>query len=769
MIEFVNPLPSRLEAILDEIASRLPGEADQLIENLIDLLLEDGNLGQIANVRILSEAETAIAEYGISDSYQEELAELQQRSAKVRAIHRALSAALDTRVAIGDVLDLLDSSWSAASTVGQLDGATVTGLQKVRERTDTPMDRLRAFCDQYLESQVGAGIDTSEISQDLDLALSDLGRRHAMGTLALFADPSRARGHVLAIKVKLTPIEMRNGDVRVVDDMDVQAKQAARMAANAALNYAHQTGRYDVTISIERAATFEGNSLGLAVAVGVLTELGIIPADPYVAFTGHVDLDGAIRYIGGIREKLEAAQRAGVRRVVLPAANVGEIYGGGGLEIIDVSSLTDLVAKVRVPTPIPVGEDIDSKAKAVQISARARGLDVRDPKVIQNGVQLTITDSRDRVVVNIYSSKKQGIHPFVPPGSTPLHLMVSEIVTQVFGAPQSGQGRHQRTWKLETPARRLEVEKHLRGFAVYNEGSERNCQYRLDYVQHRTIVKQYNSGVLLLDGEGDFFTDVAARIDLVCGHASQVAGSAEESVASSLPRPVALQKLPPPPWIGTDESGKGDYFGPLVSAAVFVDAELESKLRAIGVRDSKKLSDSRNRALARQIRQLCGSRCAEVAISPERYNSLYAEMRAESKNLNSLLAWGHVRALESLIRRTPCPTVIADQFGDEHYISERLERLLHRHGLSAPTLIQMPKAESNVAVAAASILARDKFLEWLEGASRKYRLALPKGASPQVVTAAKTIVERFGANELAKVAKPHFKTTEQVMDSDEGK
>src|SRR5260370_29823125 len=103
------------------------------------------------------------------------------------------------------------------------------------------------------------------------------------------------------------------------------------------------------------------------------------------------------------------------------------------------------------------------------------------------------------------------------------------------------------------------------------------------------------------------------------------------------------------PHIGTDEAGKGDYFGPLVCAACYLDADVTRALRALGVRDSKSLSDRRIRTFAGQIRAHLPGRFAVVTLPPPRYNSLYEELRREGKNLNSLVAWGHARGIQDLL------------------------------------------------------------------------------------------------------------------------
>ena len=204
--------------------------------------------------------------------------------------------------------------------------------------------------------------------------------------------------------------------------------------------------------------------------------------------------------------------------------------------------------------------------------------------------------------------------------------------------------------------------------------------------------------------------------------------------------------------IGIDESGKGDYFGPLVIAAVFVTPALEQDLALMQVRDSKKISDGRILELAPDIRLLCPH--SLVAIGPQRYNELYAKI----KNLNRLLAWGHARALENLLQQVDCDLAIADQFGDERLILNALQE----KGKQI-RLVQRTKAESDLAVAAASILARADFLQRLDRLSQELSTTLPKGASAAVELAGRMVVKKYGRDRLGSVAKLHFKTTKQVL------
>jgi ribonuclease HIII len=210
------------------------------------------------------------------------------------------------------------------------------------------------------------------------------------------------------------------------------------------------------------------------------------------------------------------------------------------------------------------------------------------------------------------------------------------------------------------------------------------------------------------------------------------------------------------PHFGVDESGKGDFFGPLVIAGVFVQREIARHLLALGVMDSKRIgSDNRIRRLADEIRSTTGIAVSIVLIGPEKYNSLYKKFA----NLNDLLAWGHARVIENLLEQRPdCSRSLSDKFANERVI----ERALLKQGKKIK-IDQRTKAESDVAVAAASILAREKFVIWLDNRSRQLGIPMPKGVSASVKSAAIQIVEKFGRDTLETVAKMHFRTSAEVL------
>ncbi len=210
----------------------------------------------------------------------------------------------------------------------------------------------------------------------------------------------------------------------------------------------------------------------------------------------------------------------------------------------------------------------------------------------------------------------------------------------------------------------------------------------------------------------------------------------------------------PSDYIGTDESGKGDYFGPLVVAGVLADKQSLTNLKKIGVKDSKELNDSTINKIAGSIKSSVNGKFNIIMITPEKYNELYSKIG----NLNRLLAWAHARVLENILELHKAGEAISDKFGDESLIINSLQKkgqklILH----------QYTKAERYTAVAAASILARERFNSWFLQSEKKYEIKLVKGSSVKVETTAKNFIKKYGKEELNKIAKIHFKTTKKIL------
>ena len=279
----------------------------------------------------------------------------------------------------------------------------------------------------------------------------------------------------------------------------------------------------------------------------------------------------------------------------------------------------------------------------------------------------------------------------------------------------------------------------------------KNLKYTPEKVPHTTIavslpdcrINLYNSGKVLVQGK-------AAQEWVTFTLEPQILKEAKVGY-EDYHDPEAFQ-----PHMGIDESGKGDFFGPLVIASAYVDEGLVEKLRNIGVRDSKRISsDNVAINLAREIKKILGDRCAMVTIGPRSYNRMYAKIG----NVNKMLAWGHARAIEDLLGKVPdCPRALSDKFGPTHQI----ERALMAKGKKIQ-LDQRTKAESDPAVAAASILARAGFIYALRKMGKEYGLEVPKGASDKVRREAEKLVAYKGPAILLETAKCHFQTTDKVL------
>ena len=203
--------------------------------------------------------------------------------------------------------------------------------------------------------------------------------------------------------------------------------------------------------------------------------------------------------------------------------------------------------------------------------------------------------------------------------------------------------------------------------------------------------------------------------------------------------------------IGMDESGKGDYFGYLTVAAVCVNRNDQTELEKLNCRDSKKISDNRVLEIAKKIKNLC--KFEVIKISPVKYNELYEEIR----NINKILAWAHSRALENLLKRVNVELVIIDQFTKKSHFENSLFELGKQK-----KIVKFHGAESDMAVAAASIIARSEFLMSLKLLSDEFGIDFPKGHH-RIMETGKNFLQKYSAARLKEVAKLHFKTTRKIL------
>jgi ribonuclease HIII len=207
-------------------------------------------------------------------------------------------------------------------------------------------------------------------------------------------------------------------------------------------------------------------------------------------------------------------------------------------------------------------------------------------------------------------------------------------------------------------------------------------------------------------------------------------------------------------YIGIDESGKGDYFGPLVVAAVFIDAKSKEKLSHLNVRDSKDLTDSQIKVIAPKIKTAVQKNFEVLVLTPKKYNAIYDDY----KNLNKLLAWGHSHVLEQLLGRVDCKNAISDKFGKEI----TLISMLQEKGKKIQ-LLQVPRAEKYIGVAAASILAREKVVDWFENMKVQTGITISKGAV-NIDKSINEVIKAYGSDVLHDLVKLHFKITKRITD-----
>ena len=203
--------------------------------------------------------------------------------------------------------------------------------------------------------------------------------------------------------------------------------------------------------------------------------------------------------------------------------------------------------------------------------------------------------------------------------------------------------------------------------------------------------------------------------------------------------------------IGCDEAGKGDYFGPIVAAAVAMTPEEEQFLDEIPLCDSKTLSDRQIAGAAEHLRNVVSHEV--IVIGPRRYNELYAKFQ----NVNHLLAWAHGKAMLAVKDKTGIDHVLLDKFCDESVVKRALGARS-----SEIDLHSRPRAEDDPAVAAASLLARDAFVRGIDRLRHVAGRPLPKGAGSPVLKAGRELVKERGRGILAEVAKVHFRTTGQL-------
>jgi ribonuclease HIII len=265
--------------------------------------------------------------------------------------------------------------------------------------------------------------------------------------------------------------------------------------------------------------------------------------------------------------------------------------------------------------------------------------------------------------------------------------------------------------------------------------------FRADHL--KVNVTAYTSGKVVVAGKGteDFVRDILEP---------EVTGEAR----------LGYEEVNHPDWFeahaGLDESGKGDFFGPVIAATVIADRPaIEAWIKA-GVKDSKKIAEPQILRLDAIIRATKGVAVRTCFCGMPKYNELMGKPGA---NLNRLLAWQHATALGQALDERRVPWGLLDQFTEQPLV----QRELARKGEKDFELRMRTKAEEDPVVAAASVVARAEFVRQMRALSDRLGEPLQKGAGSGVKTQAAAIIARLGARALRDFAKLHFRTAYEVV------
>jgi ribonuclease HIII len=384
-----------------------------------------------------------------------------------------------------------------------------------------------------------------------------------------------------------------------------------------------------------------------------------------------------------------------------------------------------------------------------------------EEREIQNGVQLLVTDGITSITVDCYTNGNALIQG--PAGA--LKTDLQNWWKQRKASPASPLFE-----EADLSATVKTIVEAFRAFAVAQGWSPAGrmihngiYQLRLTNGDVTVPINVYPTGTVLIQGNPNEIRSVVERWwqqrsqPPLVSLWEQPSPSADESLEQT-PLPSSSpsqQEKVIVAHIGTDEAGKGDYFGPLVIAGVYVDEQTASHLLTAGVRDSKLLPDTLILSLAEDIKAICQGKGHILSYSPERYNQVYKEI----SNLNLLLARAHAQVIAHLQKRTASTYALVDQFGDASLVPTMLQKV----GCDID-LEQRTHGEEDVAVAAASIVARAEFVKQIANLSKLVGISLPKGTSnPDIVAVGREIVARAGQETLGKVAKLHFKTTSVIL------
>ena len=734
----------------------------QLYQEICKLVFQDQLYVRLWSEPMLNQLEQIFqTENPEAELFEAELGEIRKRTIVVREVNDCFFGIVDPDTTSKDLCELLAKLECLPEDFQNRLEASGR-LQEIRNQDRSTFEKVSWF------------LESLKDDLNLDLAAKDsiigvlesLKSRETVGKVNALLVKGTTKAIAVSLHVKLQP---GTGQVTCRIKGSEDFKDAVGRAKSAMQERGYLSATEDILFTLELTdAHYQGSSLAVAAAVAMHDVKLNLATDPFTAFTGNINLDGqewTIKPVSGVVQKIAAAKRAGCRRVFIPRLHCTEITSPPDVKICGADSLTDLFIQLRPNCPLlPSGSLQGRKVTALQQFCTSHGWDLSPPQPIQAGIQFSIAPLQiPPLKVQIYDS---GTHN--PKTASQREYLEVVSLLNTIDRPETPVRSINQTLNIPSSVLQDQIQKEIEKLNPLETRSEQFCKYSFKFVGEKETltIKQYSSGKLTIQGSaGPLYKSVLeCMVPLYNIHFPNSDISVDSLLGLNTTKPQGQGLIlnnglieVPLPHIGTDESGKGDYFGPMVVAGVLIDSTTEVALKALGVKDSKTLTDKRCKELAVKIRNLLPGKFQEIEIPPERYNQLYEEFKAEGKNLNHLLAWGHARAIETLLEKGTCSHAIADQFGDENYIRSKLMEKGKKL-----QLIQLPKGERYVAVAAASILARDKFLLRLDAYRGAYGLELPKGASDSVVSAARLFVRVHGSELLGKIAKLHHKTTQKV-------
>ena len=411
-------------------------------------------------------------------------------------------------------------------------------------------------------------------------------------------------------------------------------------------------------------------------------------------------------------------------------------------------------------------DKLERAAMLVRTYVQQNDWSITRERMIQSGYQFRVIDGANVVMIDCYTN-----------GNVSVRGPESELKTalQIWWQQQKPSFLSSLIVEQDIPPTALHTVNVFRVFAQEQGWSvqgkpihEGIYQLRIAHEQISVPIDIYPTGTVLIQGNEnkikitiqEWWNQQQRKIQPLLWDVPMVGGVSTPSVAL-MPIPakrMISNSISIVPHIGTDEAGKGSYFGPLVVAGVYVDEQAAAQLLALGVRDSKLLRDKPIEQMAAEIKRICQGQGHVLSYNLERYNRVYQE----TNNLNLLLAKAHAQVIVQLQQKVSCTIALVDQFSDEPLVNEAV----HVLGNEQIIVEQRPRAEDDIAVAAASIVARAEFVRLLESLSKKYGIVLPKGASDAaVISAGRVLVKRYGRDILTKVAKLHFKTTQAILEN----